>query len=93
MALHNEIKTQQAKARQDLLAEHEAYWNHRWEVEKKRDKLKGKDLWADQNWDTEEMSPETSPKRTKDPKTPKRSMNYERLTRVYAVMNYKSAQK
>ena len=59
IALHKEIKNEQAKARQEMLAQHDAYWSHRWEVEKKRDKLKGKDLWADQNWDTDEMQFET----------------------------------
>ena len=76
-----------------MLAQHDAYWSHRWEVEKKRDKLKGKDLWADQNWDTGDMQVESSPKRKSDPKTPKRGKNFERLTRVYAVMHYKTAKK
>ena len=91
MALHKEIKSEQAKAKQDHLAELDAYWSNRWEVEKKRDKLKGKDLWADQNWDTSDLSPETSPARKNDPKTPKRGKNFERLTRVYAVMHSKTA--
>ena len=47
--------------------------------------MKGKDLWADQNWEIREPSPLKKP----GANSAKRGKNFERLTLLYSVMGEK----
>ena len=47
--------------------------------------MKGKDLWADQNWEIREPSPLKKP----GANSAKRGKNFERLSLLYSVMGEK----